>query len=77
MLIITSIIAFTIIILLLVFMLLFAQAKLVQSGPVKITINGDEQNPVVASAGSSLPKSCLLPEREGCSRTKRRAAWSK
>lgn len=54
MLIITSIIAFTIVILLLVFMLLFAQAKLVQSGPVKIVVNGDEQNPIVASAGSSL-----------------------
>lgn len=54
MLIITSIIAFTLIILILVFMLLLAQAKLVQSGPVKIVINGDEENPVVTSAGSSL-----------------------
>src|SRR5690606_17433175 len=54
MLIITSIVAFNLIILLLVFMLLFAQSKLVQSGPVKIIINGDESNPVVAPAGSSL-----------------------
>lgn len=51
---ITSIIAFTVVILLLVFVLLFAQSKLVQSGPVKITINGDSDNPVVTSAGSTL-----------------------
>lgn len=51
---ITAIIAFTVIILLLVGLLLFAQAKLVQSGDVKIIINGDDQNPIVASAGSSL-----------------------
>lgn len=51
---ITSIIAFTFIILLLVLILLFAQSKLVQSGDVKIFINGDEKNPLVASAGSSL-----------------------
>jgi Na+-transporting NADH:ubiquinone oxidoreductase subunit F len=50
----TSIVAFTIIILLLVFILLFAQSKLVQSGDVKIIINGDESNPVVVSAGSTL-----------------------
>jgi Na+-transporting NADH:ubiquinone oxidoreductase subunit F len=52
--IITSIVAFTAIILLLVFILLFAQSKLVNSGDVKIIINGDESNPIVASAGSSL-----------------------
>ncbi len=51
---ISAILAFTIVILLLVFMLLFAQSKLVQSGPVKIIVNGDEANPIVASAGSSL-----------------------
>ena len=39
----TSIIAFTLVILLLVFILLFAQSKLVQSGDVKILINGDEE----------------------------------
>ena len=50
----TSIVAFTVIILLLVFILLFAQSKLVQSGDVKIIINGDESNPVVVSAGSTL-----------------------
>ena len=50
----TSIVAFTAVILLLVFILLFAQSKLVQSGPVNITINGDSDNPVVTSAGSTL-----------------------
>lgn len=52
MLIVTSVIAFTAVILLLVFILLFAQSKLVQSGPVTITINGD--NKVVVPAGNSL-----------------------
>ncbi|UXP34086.1 NADH:ubiquinone reductase (Na(+)-transporting) subunit F [Reichenbachiella agarivorans] len=50
----TSIVAFTLVILLLVFVLLFAQSKLVQSGDVNITINGDTSNPVVTSAGSTL-----------------------
>jgi len=50
----TSIIAFTAIILLLVGVLLVAQAKLVQQGDVKIFINGDDKNPIIASAGSSL-----------------------
>ena len=52
--IITSIVAFTVIILLLVFILLCAQSKLVNSGDVKIIINGDSGNPIVESAGSSL-----------------------
>ncbi|MFY0600070.1 MAG: NADH:ubiquinone reductase (Na(+)-transporting) subunit F [Cyclobacteriaceae bacterium] len=52
--IITAVIAFTAVILLLVFILLFAQSKLVQSGPVNIIVNGDDENPIVASAGSSL-----------------------
>ncbi len=51
---ITSIIAFTALMLLLVMILLFAQSKLVQSGDVKIVINGDTSNPVVASAGTTL-----------------------
>ncbi|CAN5140949.1 NADH:ubiquinone reductase (Na(+)-transporting) subunit F [soil metagenome] len=49
-----SIIAFTIIILFLVLLLLFAQSKLVQSGDVRIVVNGDESKPIIASAGSSL-----------------------
>src|SRR5690606_36029336 len=52
--IITSIVAFTIIILLLVFILLFAQSKLVNSGDVKIIINGDQSSPIVTSAGTTL-----------------------
>jgi Na+-transporting NADH:ubiquinone oxidoreductase subunit F len=52
--IITSVIAFTVLILILVFILLFAQSKLVQSGPVNIYVNGDEENPIVTSAGSTL-----------------------
>ena len=52
--IITSIVAFTLIILLLVFILLFAQSKLVTSGDVKIVINGDEEKPLVVSGGSTL-----------------------
>ena len=52
--IITSIVAFSVVILLLVLILLYAQSKLVQSGDVKIVVNGDEANPIVASAGSTL-----------------------
>ena len=52
--IITSIVAFTIVILLLVLLLLFAQSKLVQSGDVKIVMNGDEEKALTVSAGSSL-----------------------
>ncbi|MDH5602709.1 MAG: NADH:ubiquinone reductase (Na(+)-transporting) subunit F [Cyclobacteriaceae bacterium] len=51
---ISSVAAFSLVILLLVFILLYAQTKLVQSGPVSIIINGDSENPVVASAGTSL-----------------------
>ena len=50
----SSIVAFTLIILLLVVILLFAQSKLVQSGDVKIIVNGDESNPVVTAAGGTL-----------------------
>lgn len=52
--IITSVIAFSIVILLLVFILLFAQSKLVQSGNVNIIINGDNDNPIITAAGSTL-----------------------
>ena len=50
----TSIIAFTVLILILVLILLGAQSKLVQSGPVQIVINGDDSNPVTTAAGSTL-----------------------
>jgi Na+-transporting NADH:ubiquinone oxidoreductase subunit F len=46
------VIAFSIVILILVFILLFAQAKLVQSGDVTIKINGEKE--VVVPAGSTL-----------------------
>ena len=52
--IITSVIAFSIVILLLVFILLFAQSKLVQSGNVNIIINGDNDNPIITAAGATL-----------------------
>ncbi|SDL67635.1 Na+-transporting NADH:ubiquinone oxidoreductase subunit F [Catalinimonas alkaloidigena] len=52
--IVSAIVAFTLVILLLVVILLVAQSKLVQSGDVKIFINGDESKPIVTSAGSSL-----------------------
>jgi len=52
--IITSIIAFTLVILLLVMILLYAQSKLVQSGDVRIIINGDEGNAIITAAGTSL-----------------------
>ena len=38
----------------LVFILLFAQSKLVQSGDVSIVVNGDTDNPLIAPAGSTL-----------------------
>ena len=47
-----SSVAFTVIILALVLLLLLAQKKLVQSGPVKIIINGERE--ITVSAGSSL-----------------------
>jgi len=50
----TSIIAFTVVILALVLILLFAQSKLVQSGDVRIVINGNTSEPLIVSAGTNL-----------------------
>ena len=50
----SSIVAFSVIILLLVGLLLVAQSKLVQSGPVRIIVNGKEDEPIVVPAGSTL-----------------------
>jgi len=50
----SSVVAFTVVILFLVFILLYAQSKLVQTGDVRIIINGDEDNALVASGGSTL-----------------------
>ncbi|BDD00195.1 NADH:ubiquinone reductase (Na(+)-transporting) subunit F [Persicobacter psychrovividus] len=47
-----GVIAFTVLILVLVFVLLFAQSQLVQSGPVKIMINGEKE--LTTAAGSTL-----------------------
>lgn len=51
---ISGVVIFTLVIALLVVLLLFARSKLVQTGPVKIIINGDEENPRVVAAGSTL-----------------------
>lgn len=53
-LVIISVIAFTVIIFLLVFVLLLAQSRLVQSGPVSLIINGDKKNALTIAAGSTL-----------------------
>ncbi len=50
----TSVVAFTFVILVLVVVLLVAQSKLVQSGPVNIIVNGDKDHPITTSAGSTL-----------------------
>ena len=47
-------IVFTLVILLLAFMLIYARKKLVPQGDVKIIINGDEANPLMVQPGSSL-----------------------
>ena len=49
---ITSVLAFTVVILLLVALLIFAQKQLVQSGDVTITVNGQDQ--ITVPAGSTL-----------------------
>lgn len=51
---ISSVISFTVIILALVFILLYAQSHLVQRGDVKIIINNDDEHPLITSAGSTL-----------------------
>ena len=68
--IISSIIAFTVLIVLLVIILLYAQSKLIQSGDVKIVVNGDKEHPIITSAGSTLlstlsTKSVFLPSACG------------
>ena len=54
MIIVGSLIAILIVIMTLVSALLYAKAKLVPSGDLNIIINGDDDKPVVTSAGSSL-----------------------
>jgi len=49
-----AVIVFSIVILALSFMLIFARKQLVPQGDVKIVINGDEENPMLVKPGSSL-----------------------
>jgi len=49
-----SIGVFLLVLMLLVFLLLYSQAKLVASGDVKIVINGDEEKPLITSAGGTI-----------------------
>jgi Na+-transporting NADH:ubiquinone oxidoreductase subunit F len=65
-----SVAAFAFILALLVGMLLFAKAKLVSSGDVLIVVNGESENPIIASPGSSLlsalsSKNVFLPSACG------------
>ncbi len=49
-----SVVAFLIVLLSLTGLLLYAKAKLIPSGDVKIIINGDEDKPLIVSPGSTL-----------------------
>lgn len=49
-----SVIVFSVVISLLALMLIYARKRLVPQGDVKIIVNGDEENPLIASPGSSL-----------------------
>lgn len=65
-----SIGVFTVVILLLAFILIYAKNKLVPQGDVKIIINGDEENPLLVKPGSSLlvslsDKNIFLPSACG------------
>jgi len=62
--IVASIAAFTVVILLLVFLLLFAQSKLVPQGKVKIIINGDKEHPLEVSPGQSLLSALATSEKK-------------
>ena len=46
--------AFTVVVIAMVLILLAAKSKLVQSGDVKIVVNGDESHPLTVSAGTTL-----------------------
>jgi len=68
--IIMAIVVFTAVILGLSYMLIIARKKLVPQGDVKIIINGDEENPILAKPGSSLlstlaDKNIFLPSACG------------
>ena len=50
----TAVAAFAVVILLLIGILLYARNKLVATGDVSITINGERDNPILVPAGSTL-----------------------
>ncbi|MEL6925724.1 MAG: NADH:ubiquinone reductase (Na(+)-transporting) subunit F, partial [Bacteroidota bacterium] len=63
-------IVFSVVILLLAFMLINARKRLMPQGDVKIIVNGDEENPLIVSPGSSLlsvlsDKNVFLPSACG------------
>ena len=67
---ITAVLVFSSVILLLAFMLIYARKQLIPQGDVKIIINGDTENPLLAKPGSSLlsvlsDKNVFLPSACG------------
>lgn len=65
-----AVVVFTAVILALAFMLIYARKKLLPQGDVNIYVNGDENNPITVSPGSSLlsalsSKSVFLPSACG------------
>jgi len=67
---ITAVLVFSSVILLLAFMLIYARKQLIPQGDVKIIINGDIENPLLAKPGSSLltvlsDKNVFLPSACG------------
>ena len=69
-LVIAAIAVFRLVILALSFMLIYAKKRLVPQGDVKIVVNGDDDNPIVVSPGSSLlsalsDRSIFLPSACG------------
>lgn len=65
-----AIVVFTVVILGLSYMLIYARKQLVPQGEVKIIINGDEENPIMVQPGSSLlstlgEKNIFLPSACG------------
>lgn len=65
-----AILVFSVVILILAFVLIYARQQLVPQGDVKIIINGDEENPLLVQPGSSLlsalsDKNIFLPSACG------------
>ncbi|HKK80342.1 MAG TPA: NADH:ubiquinone reductase (Na(+)-transporting) subunit F [Phaeodactylibacter sp.] len=65
-----AVVVFSLVILALSFMLIFARKRLVPQGDVKIVVNGDEENPLLVKPGASLlsalsDKSVFLPSACG------------